>query len=209
LSFDGADDVVRAAQVPSTGPLTVEAWVRPAVNNEDGVVIAAADDDTGWSLELNNGRLTFWVSTSQGWRFSRDNTTLQAGQWYHVAATYDNGTAYTFVNGNRSSARSVGTLIQGPSLRFGGVPGYFYFGGALDEVHISNVVRYAGDFSVPTAPFTADANTLGLWHLDEGSGQIATDVSASANSGTLGNSGNVDGADPTWVEGYPFPALAP
>jgi hypothetical protein len=175
--------------------------VRPAINNADAVLIAGADDNTGWSLELNGGRLTFWLSTNQGWRYNQHLTLLQAGQWYHVAATYENATARTFVGGVASTASSVGTLTQGPALTIGGLPGYGLFNGTLDEMRISNVVRYAAGFTPSTVPFTPDANTLGLWHFNEGSGQTAFDVSASANHATLGTSATPDSADPLWVSG--------
>lgn len=191
--------------MPATGPLTIEAWIRPAANNADGVIIAGADNNNGWALELNNGRLTFWVSTGSNWRFSRFSSQLSAGQWYHVAATYAGGSAHTFVNGAAANASNVGTLTQGPSLRFGGLAGYPFFNGALDEVRISNVVRYSGTFSAPTAPFVSDADTLGLWSFDEGSGQTAVDESTSANAATLGSTPGADANDPTWVAGYPFP----
>jgi hypothetical protein len=111
----------------------------------------------------------------------------------------------TFVNGVASTATNVGTLTQGPDLRFGGLPGYAFFNGALDEVRISNVARYTGNFSVPTAPFAADANTLGLWSFDAGSGQTAADESGNGNNGRLGSGTGADSADPTWVAGFPFP----
>jgi hypothetical protein len=199
LVFDGVNDVVTAGQVPGTGPLTLEAWVRPAINNANAVMLASADDNTGWSVELNNGQVTLWLATNQGWQFSRHTTTLQAGQWYHIAGTYSSGSARTFVNGTMSSAASVGTtLTQGPSLTIGGLAGYGFFNGTIDEVRISNVVRYTTAFTPPTTFPAADANTIGLWRFNAGSGQVASDESASANHGTLGSTPSADAADPTW-----------
>ena len=108
LSFDGSDDIVRAAQVPGSGPLTIEAWVRPDDNNANGLMIVGADDYGGWSLELNGGQFTLWLSTNQGWQYVQHSTALQAGQWYHVAATYENGTVRVFVDGIASTATNVG-----------------------------------------------------------------------------------------------------
>ena len=209
LSFDGVDDVVVAGQVPDTVGLTVEAWVQPAANNEDGLLIIQANDNSGWSLEMNNGRLSFWIATNQGWQSNQHSTILQAGEWYHVAATYGSGTIRTFVNGISSAATSVGTPSQGPSLRLGGLTGYSYFNGLIDEVRVSNLVRYTGNFTLPEAPFVTDAGTMVLWHFDEGSGQVVTDVSALANNAWLGSSSTADSADPVWVTGYPFPAGVP
>jgi hypothetical protein len=211
LSFDGSNDVVRAGQVLGTGPLTVEVWVQPAMNNANAILISGADSSNGWSLELNGGRLAFWLDTDQGWRYVQNSTQLQAGQWYHAAGTYANGSARAFVDGTGSGTANVGTLGQGTALDIGGVPGFpdSFFQGVLDEARISNVVRYSANFTPPTTPFTPDANTLALWHFDEGTGQVASDVSASANHGTLGNDAGADNADPAWVSGYPFPSNPP
>jgi hypothetical protein len=204
LSFDGSNDIVRAGQVPGTGPLTIEARVRPDDNNANGLMIVGADDYDGWSLELYGGQLTLWLSTNQGWQSAQHSTVLQVGQWYHVAATYGNGTVRLFVDGIASTVTNVGALTQGSSLSVGGLGGYPFFDGTIDEVRISNVIRYTSDFVPSDAPFSPDANTVGLYHFDEGEGQVALDVSSSDNDGTLGNTGNVDSADPTWADGYPW-----
>ena len=194
-----------ANAIPGTGPLTVEAWVRPATNFANAILVANAGNNTGWSLELNNGQLTLWVSTNLGWQFSRYATALSAGQWYHVAGTYGGGQARVFVNGVASAATNVGTLTQGTTFRIGGLTGFPYFNGLVDEVRVSNVARYAANFSVPGAPFAGDANTLALWSFDEGAGQTTADESPSANTGTLGSTAGADSNDPAWVAGYPFP----
>jgi hypothetical protein len=58
---------------------------------------------------------------------------------------------------------------------------------------------------VPTTSYTLDANTVGLWSFDEGSGQTTADKSLNADTGTLGSTAGIDANDPTWVTGYPFP----
>jgi len=198
LQFDGTNDLARAGAIPGTGPLTVEAWVRPGAANESGVVIANGNDFTGWSLELTNGRLTAWVATNLGWRMSQHTTVLASGQWYHVAMTYAGGSLRTYVNGVASAATSVGTLTQGPSVSIGGLAGYPYYNGVIDEIRVSNVARYTGNFT-PPGTFGNDANTLALWRLDELSGQTAADASASGNTVTLGTAAGADTADPLWV----------
>ena len=44
----------------------------------------------------------------------------------------------------------------------------------------------------------ADSSTLGLWHFNESTGQIATDYSGNANDGQLGSTTGSDTNDPTW-----------
>jgi hypothetical protein len=206
LGFDGVDDVVTGPSLPSTGPLTIELWLRPAQSGASYVIAAQTDENSGWSLELNNGRLTFWLAANQVWRADQlTPVALQANQWYHIAATYDGSRARTFVSGAASAGTNVGALTQGPNLLLGGFPGYGNVSGQIDEMRISNIVRYTGAYAVPTAPFVADANTLLLWSLDTGSGQTVYDESSNANNGTLGNNGQVNGSDPVWVPGYNWP----
>lgn len=50
------------------------------------------------------------------------------------------------------------------------------------------------------APAGAGTSDLaGLWFLDEGSGQVARDLSLSGNPGQLGSTPYADPSDPTWV----------
>lgn len=59
------------------------------------------------------------------------------------------------------------------------------FRGWLTELRLSDSVRYTGNFSVPTSPFTSDVNTMLLYHFDEGSGTSLTDASGNGNTGTI------------------------
>ncbi|MBL8056727.1 MAG: LamG domain-containing protein [Anaerolineales bacterium] len=201
--FDGVNDLVRAqAAVPGVGPLTVEAWVQPAGDNATGLLVVGADANQGWSLELDGGSPVFYIATAGGWQSGRHTARLSAGQWYHLAATYAAGEIRLYVDGRGVRVTGLGTLTQGPALSLGGLDGYPYFAGALDEVRLSRVIRYPADFTRPAAPFTPDADTLALWHFDEGSGQTASDASAAGNLLTLGRQAQADSADPGWAAGF-------
>ena len=63
--------------------------------------------------------------------------------------------------------------------------------GKLREVRFSRVARYDGDFT-PVARFDADPQTLGLYHMDEGTGEVLRDSSGN------GRHGKIAGA--TWVK---------
>ena len=61
-----------------------------------------------------------------------------------------------------------------------------HFAGEIDEVRVSDIVRYPTIFFKPSAtPFTTDSDTRGLWHFDEGAGTTAADASGNQNNGTL------------------------
>jgi hypothetical protein len=173
LAFDGADDEARGPQIPeSGGPLTIEAWVRSDTDTQTAVLMLSTDDTAGWSLELDTGQLVWWAADANG-QFSaarNQNITLLGGYWYHIAVRYEAGMAQVFVNGDPGPAPAVGTLSQGPWFRLGGKAGYPFFAGQIDEVRLSNVVRYDTAFTPLAAPFEPDTNTLALYHFDARNG---------------------------------------
>jgi uncharacterized repeat protein (TIGR02543 family) len=131
------------------------------------------------------------------------STPLATGTWHHVALVGNNTQIYLYVDGVRRNTMSLtGNLGAVPSVQVSAASlmnPYEFFAGRIDEVRISNVARYTSDtYTYPLqAPFTADANTLALWHFDEGSGTTTADVSGNNHTGTTVN-------NPTWVSGYPF-----
>jgi hypothetical protein len=104
-----------------------------------------------------------------------------------------------FVNGQASEAAEVGTPGPASQLRVGGFHGYPFLRGALDEVRLSQGVRYRSAFTPPAAPFSVDGQTEALYHFDEGSGQSLTDASGRGRDLTLGTSADADAADLDWI----------
>ncbi len=98
-----------------------------------------------------------------------------------------------------AAATLGGGLRTAGDLRFGGIPGYGRFAGALDDVRISQIARYATQFTPSISLPAANADTLGQWAFDEGRGQTTADGSTAGNQGQLGLSVTSDDADPTWI----------
>jgi hypothetical protein len=85
------------------------------------------------------------------------------------------------------------------SSRFPSYDGFF------DELRISRILRYSGNFARPVVAFTTDASTVGLYHFDEGQGTIAYDTSGAAggpSDGMLRYGGTPAG--PVWTAESPF-----
>lgn len=89
--------------------------------------------------------------------------------WTHVAMDYDGVNVRFFVGGVLTS-----TFAASAAVPAGWLAGMGVFadnnnagGMTIDEVRISNTVRYTASFTPPTAPFVADSATVALWHLDD------------------------------------------
>ncbi|MEM6992404.1 MAG: LamG-like jellyroll fold domain-containing protein [Myxococcota bacterium] len=76
------------------------------------------------------------------------------------------------------------------------------YDGLVDELHISTTLRYDADFAPPTGPFVADANTVGLYHFDDGAGTVAADASGNGVDGALMVGGRPEG--PQWSDEHPW-----
>lgn len=200
LQFDGADDFALASRTINGNAFTAEAWVRPGVSAVNGVALAEAALDAGWSIEFENGRATLWVRTDQGWQSVQHPSVLVAGTWAHIAATYNAGMARIYVNGVASAQVNMGTTFTlGPNLRLGGIAGYPFFSGAVDDVRISNIVRYSANFT-PLATLPApDVSTVGQWVFAQGSGQTTANAVSGGSAVTLGGTTAAGGDDPVWI----------
>jgi hypothetical protein len=139
----------------------------------------------GWAIVTRSlGRLV-WTSTTDGSTASAllsSNSAYSDNTWTHIAVCHTNSTGTTelFANGTRVGTRTEQNPITVDSagyFRIGGniygvssgtySDGPRYYGGYIDELRISNSVRYSGaSYTVPTEQFQNDANTLLLLHLD-------------------------------------------
>lgn len=85
-------------------------------------------------------------------------------------------------------------------------PQYLSYNGFLDELRISDVVRYASSFTPPSAPFASDGNTVALYHFDEGAGATLANSVSSLSNGVINVGGSPSG--PVWSSESPFGANA-
>ncbi len=195
LSQPYASACTQTAQSPSSA-WTVEAWVR-FDNLSDttatyGVVARTTDYPYAETGKLTQEVAAVWVDGAYKMRGRYEDTlnkyhtitgttAIQQGVWYHVAYTRNSsGSTRLFVNGvqevtgpadsglaTQAGVTCVGALGNGTSL-------YKSLQGLLDEVRISNVERYANNFT-PVKRHILDNSTKGLWHFDEGLGTTAAD----------------------------------
>lgn len=157
-------------------PWTVEAWVRPASNTQDGIIIRRAEKVplnaneawTDYELGLEAGvpyiRYAF-RSENDGFMEVRVNAkwALPHDVWAHLAAVRDPATLQTrlFVNGKCVAAQS-GTRIPANTLRgvFETVMGTG-FSGRLDAVRVWNYARISSEIQDNRNTLLPEANMAG------------------------------------------------
>jgi hypothetical protein len=171
-------------------------------------------DVAGWGnygdygLSILRGKLVFSVSVRGDGASACSDTTVIDGAWRHVAVQrrasdgrltlYVDGVledSVDGVDGDASHNMNRGTPVPGYNkedvIVFAAEkndlePTLGGFNGFIDELRISNVLRYSGNFTRPSAPFTPDANTVGLYHFDEASGIAVLDTSGAAGGPSHG-----------------------
>jgi hypothetical protein len=141
LSFDGVDDHVDLGQVGTFygAGFTLEAWVRKETAKNDVAVVGTWTSNGGpmvWVDHLaSRYRVTFGTTFSG---YLDAGVGPSAGQWQHVAATYEGATARFYVDGVEVSARAASGPGSSNTWRigaYGSTPGG-YFDGVVDDVRI-------------------------------------------------------------------------
>jgi hypothetical protein len=116
-----------------------------------------------------------------------------SGTWYHIAWVRDSGEFRGYIDGVKVFDVTDQTTVAAPAstpLEIGrNVYGNRYFTGDMDQVRISNSARYDANFTAPTTPFTADANTKLLAQSDFSEGGLGADHSGNYNYFTPTNLG--------------------
>ena len=134
----------------SGNPFTSECWFR--AENLGATIFGWGRYATRYNGNTGDGNLVIlglgspanlgWSSDGPGGVSAA--TVPAQGRWYHVAATYANGTSQIFVNGKLDGSnyggRSAMSLTNDIYMDVGGHRG-FNFAGDIDEVRVSTVAR--------------------------------------------------------------------
>jgi hypothetical protein len=209
LEFDGQTSYV---EIPTfshdfAGPFTFEAIAEPHADPRQTV------NGTDWPSVgkvfsfMLEGRASCWIVFNHvggGWiiRYrdqkidfiSHSREGKLHGVKHHVAGVWTGAKFDWFVNGRESNGALVTSPAKGvirTSLaaigREGnpdGISSRRYFRGKFYELRISRGVRYAAPFT-PPASFDADADTVLLYHFNEGAGNVLKDSSGNHFDGKI------------------------
>lgn len=200
LNLNGAGQYVSAPADPNLTPgqFTLEAWVKISATGLN-TILSRGDGDNGsitdYILQLSNdgGGIGNEVSLFAGGGWDASSSSVPLNTWTHVAVTYDGSNKVFYVNGvfDRSAPRTnsiystpVSPLYIG---RQGSVCDCNFFNGSIAEVRIWNTIR-------TTNQIVADMNAsfwgrqpglIAYYHLNEGAGINATDITGNGHTGTL------------------------
>lgn len=186
-----------------TGELTIEAWIYVDEPLSKQVVFSLVgqtdrfncfligipiDENEDGILDTEPGILSQGTTEHSG--TMRGNLPIR--QWVHYVATINRGATVGIdgyiaegVDGSELPVPNENRLVLGGIPVISGIPmmpGFkarFASGVYIDELRISSVVRYKGNYAVPTETFTVDTHTIGLYHFDAESDQRYEDSSGS------------------------------
>ncbi len=191
------------------------------------------NQDRKFGISIADGRVAFGVSGDGTGDYTICGTNdLRDGAWHHVAVERrrSDGWMWLFVDG------FLEAQFDGPdgnvSYPDDGVPGdycggpcvnsdpylvvaaekhdageaYPSFSGWVDEIRLSNTLRYTSNFVRPGSAFVSDANTVALYPFDEGTGTVAGDSSGAQDGPSDGASqfGGSPPPGPIWSTETPF-----
>jgi len=212
--LDGCVAVADSAGMNPSTAFTLEAWIFPTsfhmlgnVDDSYQTIIlkwAQRDDQRSYLLDIYQDQLELAISTTgrpQDTPGVYSNTRLTLNRWTHVAGVYDGIEFRVYIDGVKDTATApqpVGAFHGQASVSIAGFGGtYERFHGGIDEVRISDIARYSGDFAIPKAEFSPDSHTMLLMHMNEGSG------TATENFGLVGGDGTLD-VSSGWGVGAPI-----
>jgi hypothetical protein len=154
LHFDGIDDYVRVAHRAMQdfhGQITIEAWVRLESYHANASFVCKGEATGCYALKEYSPdpgaqKCCFDVGGPwSGYTFVGQSP-IALNQWVLLAATYDGTTSRIFVNGvlDRSETLTVPVPTDPFDLYIGADPPglWDYVNGTIDEVRISDIVRY-------------------------------------------------------------------
>lgn len=182
--------------------------------------------DYGISLFGDSGVIAFGVSRGGSGQTLCGSTNVADNNWHHIAVTRNSssGQLRLFVDGvpdgtatgptgdvSYRNGRSTGFpndpfLVIGAEKHDAGAS-FPSYSGWIDELRISNNIRYSAAFTPPSAPFSPDANTVGLYHFNEGTGNTVGDSSGTDSHGVRRFGGSPAG--PVWSTETPFSGTSP
>ena len=160
----------------------MEMWFYPNAATQEVLMSVGNSTTNGqlsWSfLKLATNYISFYTHLNGSYvPVASPASSINVGQWNHVAAVRSGNTLTCYMNGVGGTAvNNSGTFTNyNTPLRIGNESnGIEDYAGYIDEVRISDTARYTSNFTPSTSAFTPDSNTILLIHGDAVTGTPGT-----------------------------------
>ena len=182
-----------------TGDFTIECWMYLNKDQDNRSLFGtdASGSNSGAQIEFVSADehiATYDYSLESNWNeVTKSNKPLPLGKWIHFAYVRESLSFYMYIDGVRQSSTGFTSTnavghSSGPYWGYHRTASTRYLDDVyLDQMRISNNARYSVNFTPPTTPFTADANTKLLIQSDWSEGGLGADHSGNYNYYTPNN----------------------
>jgi len=175
----------------------------------------------GFGVSLSDNKIIFGINGDDGENLTLcGKTEIADNEWHHLAIQRRRSDGYLWIyldggleisadgpNGDVSYTENSPSNVDGD--HFIGIGAWKldnehnlhpFFRGWIDELRLSNTIRYTKIFSPTLRPYLNDGNTVALYHFDDGIGSLVSDTSNALGGPSHGfrqYGGTIDG--PEWV----------
>ncbi|CEF49050.1 unnamed protein product [uncultured bacterium] len=188
LAFNGREVKIPGFEFDFSRPVTVEGYVTPQAFGRLNAcfyvsgekippdVISVCASAKQWTV--------FFPEDNQGKGSIVSSIPVVLGTRTHVALVHaGDGTYRLYIDGKLAGSKTRERFAASRKHKLDLGPG---FDGLLSEVRVSRIARYDQNF-VPQPRFEPDADTLALYHMDDGAGDKLTDSSGHGHHGKIVN----------------------
>ena len=204
--FDGSGDYLTAPANAAfnfgTGDFTIEAWIyTPATQTQYAAIACNFNNPDGWFLSFSTSNLVTFSNYNVVALTS--SSSVPTGAWTHVAVARSGTSLKMFFNGvsvaSATNSTTYGATAATSYIGFNNQT--HYFSGLISNFRVvKGTAVYTSNFTPPTVPLTAIANTS-LLTL-----QNATFIDNSTNAFTITANGN---AQPITTNPFQTPSPNP
>ena len=207
--FDGVGSYVNVGDQSALkqNAVSITCWVKIKNGSSTGDIVAqnTVNSDYGYRLyyDANINRIRFGINDEAGnsAKYVDSSNTINTGEWYFVAGTWDGTTAKFYLNSNLEESKTITQIFHGGDILFGAAntsSPFLYLEANLFDIRIFdyelsqsqiNDIYSTGNIQSP--------KSLGRWAFSEGNDNFLYDVVP--NSGKHGEIKNASLTD-FWSE---------
>jgi hypothetical protein len=149
---------------PGSSSFTVDCWVYFSSNTRQGIYCSGLDYSFGFLFSTGGLRKIsiYASSTGTSWNVMATAGTiaLSLGEWHHVAIVRDGDVWRSYIDGVKDlDVTAAGTIYGSVTYARVGIwatGAYVMSVGYIEELRVSNTVRYTANFTPNSAPYSND-----------------------------------------------------